>query len=126
MMVNQLGNQCHLVLLGQELKFMARLSTKIKLYIKANSNAWDDTKVSLQNDGAGDYIKTWTYSFSKPTDKELATYETEANTQEANEKVRNTRRLAYGNIGEQLDEIYKDIDAWKARVKKIKDDNPKG
>ena len=29
------------------------------------------------------------------------------------------------DIGEQLDEIYKDIDAWKARIKKIKDDNPK-
>tara|TARA_R100000700_G_C3119371_1_gene109024 strand:+ start:502 stop:819 length:318 start_codon:yes stop_codon:yes gene_type:complete len=105
---------------------MAKLSTKIKLYIKANSNTWDDTKVSLQNDGDGDYIKTWTYSFSKPTDKELANYETEANTQEANDKVRGTRRLAYGDIGEQLDEIYKDIDAWKARIKKIKDDNPKG
>jgi len=105
---------------------MAKLSTKIKLYIKANSNTWYDTKVSLQNDGDGDYIKTWTYSFSKPTDKELATYETEANTQEANEKVRNTRRLAYGDIGEQLDEIYNDIDSWKARIKKIKDDNPKG
>ena len=105
---------------------MAKLSTKIKLYIKANSNTWDNTKVSLQNDGDGDYIKTWTYSFSKPTDKELANYETEANRQEANDKVRGTRRLAYGDIGEQLDEIYKDIDAWKARIKKIKDDNPKG
>ena len=104
---------------------MAKLSTKVKLYIKANSNTWDDTKVTLQNDGDGDYIKTWKYSFSKPTDKELANYETEANTQEANDKVRGIRRRAYGDIGEQLDEIYKDIDAWKARIKKIKDDNPK-
>ena len=40
--------------------------------------------------------------------------------------IRSTRKSAYGDIGDQLDEIYKDIDAWKARIKKIKDDNPKG
>ena len=39
--------------------------------------------------------------------------------------VRSTRRIAYGDIGEQLDEIYKDIDGWKARIKSIKDANPK-
>tara|TARA_R110000796_G_scaffold61565_1_gene142478 strand:+ start:676 stop:993 length:318 start_codon:yes stop_codon:yes gene_type:complete len=105
---------------------MAQLSTKIKLYIEANSNTWDDTKVSLQNDGAKDYIKTWTYSFSKPTDSQITSYETAGNTEESNNKVRRTRKLAYGDIGEQLDEIYKDIDAWKSRIKKIKDDNQKG
>ena len=51
---------------------MASLFTKVKLYIEANSASWDDTKVSLQNDGSGDYIKTWTYSFSKPTDSQIA------------------------------------------------------
>lgn len=42
---------------------MASLYTKVKLYIEANSSTWDDTKVSLQDDGAGAYIKTWSYSF---------------------------------------------------------------
>ena len=53
---------------------MASLYTKTKLYIEANSAIWDDTKVSLQNnsDGKGDYISTWTYSFSKPTDSQIA------------------------------------------------------
>jgi hypothetical protein len=46
-------------------------------------------------------------------------------TEEANNIVRATRKAAYGDIGEQLDEIYKDIDAWKARIKSIKDANPK-
>tara|TARA_A100001515_G_scaffold62671_1_gene49470 strand:- start:201 stop:521 length:321 start_codon:yes stop_codon:yes gene_type:complete len=106
---------------------MASLFTKTKLYIEANSKTWDDTKVSLQNDGSGDYIKTWTYDdLNKPTDSQLASYETAGNTEESNNNVRATRRAAYGNIGDQLDEIYKDIDAWKARIKKIKDDNPKG
>ena len=105
---------------------MASLYTKTKLYIEANSSTWDDTKVSLQNDGSGDYIKTWTYSFNKPTDSQIASYETAGNTEESNNNVIETRRAAYGDIGDQLDEIYKDIDAWKARIKKIKDDNPKG
>ena len=107
---------------------MASLYTKTKLYIEAISATWDDTKISLQNDsdGNGDYIKTWTYSFTKPTDSQIASYETAGNTRESNNTVKKTRRKAYGDIGEQLDEIYKDIDAWKARIKKIKDDNPKG
>ena len=47
---------------------MASLFTKVKLYIEANSASWDDTKVSLQDDGEGAQIKTWTYRFTKPTD----------------------------------------------------------
>ena len=104
---------------------MASLYTKIKLYIEDNSSTWDDEKVSLQNDGSGDYIKIWTYSFAKPNDSKIAEYETAGNTEESNNVVRSTRKKLYGDIGEQLDEIYKDIDAWKARIKKIKDDNPK-
>ena len=34
--------------------------------------------------------------------------------------------MAYGDIGDQLDEIFKDIDAWKVRIQGIKDANPKG
>jgi hypothetical protein len=108
---------------------MAQLSTKIKLYLKANSKTWSAEKnnIVLQNDGSGDYIKTWNVSgLDKPTDSQIASYETAGNTEESNNNVRATRKTAYGNIGEQLDEIYKDIDAWKARIKKIKDDNPKG
>ena len=45
--------------------------------------------------------------------------------EEANVQVRSTRKAAYGDIGDQLDEIYKDIDAWKARIKSVKDNNPK-
>jgi hypothetical protein len=106
---------------------MATFYTKIKKYLEANSKTWDNTKVSLQNDsdGKGDYIKSWTYDIAKPTDEQLATYETAANTEEANNTVRSTRRTAYGDIGEQLDEIFKNIDAWKTRIAKVKSDNPK-
>ena len=110
---------------------MASLSTKVKLYCEANSKVANfglEGNVVLQNDsdGKGDYIKSWSVDgLTNPTDSQLASYETAGNTEEKNNTVRATRKAAYGDIGEQLDEIYKDIDAWKARIKKIKDDNPK-
>ena len=110
---------------------MASLSTKVKLYCIANSKTADfgsNGNVSLQDDsdGKGPYIKSWSVSgLDKPTDAILANYETAGNTEETNNTVRGKRKGLYGEIGDQLDEIYKDIDAWKARIKKIKDDNPK-
>ena len=109
---------------------MATYNTKIKLYCEANSKVADfgpNGNIVLQNDGSGDYIHTWSVDgLAQPTDSQLASYDTAGNTEESNNNVRETRRAAYGDIGDQLDEIYKDIDAWKARIKKIKDDNPKG
>ena len=108
---------------------MANLSTKIKMYCEANgvSNVDFMKDVMLQDDsdGNGAYIKEWNLDIAQPTDAQLSAQESAANTEEANAQVRSTRRIAYGDIGEQLDEIYKDIDAWKARIKSIKDNNPK-
>ena len=108
---------------------MANLSTKIKLYCEANgvSNVDFINDVMLQDDsdGNGAYIKEWNLDIAQPTDAQLSAQESAADTEEANNNVRATRKAAYGDIGEQLDEIYKDIDAWKARIQKIKTDNPK-
>ena len=112
---------------------MASLYTKVKLYIEANSKTWDSTKVSLENSGSGDYIKNWTYSFSKPTDSQIASYETAGNTEENNNTIRSTRRVAYGLIGDQLDLLYKDMLAdkgdktgeWFKKIKAVKDANAK-
>lgn len=109
---------------------MAQLSTKIKLYCEANgvSNVDFELDVKLQNDsdGKGDYIKEWNISgVAKPTDEQLASFETAANTAESNAQVDATRRQAYGSWNDQLDEIFHDIDAWKARIQEIKTNNPK-
>ena len=108
---------------------MAQLSTKIKEYCKANgvSNVDFREDVVLQDDsnGQGAYIKEWNLDIAQPTDEQLASYETAANTAEANAQVDATRRQAYGSWGDQLDEIYHDIDAWKARIQGIKTNNPK-
>jgi hypothetical protein len=109
---------------------MSQLSTKIKLYCEANSKVADfQNNVILQDDsdGKGAYIKTWSVDgLAKPTDEQLASYETAGNTEESNNQVRAKRKAEYGDIGDQLDEIYKDIDAWKTRIKSVKDANPKG
>ena len=105
---------------------MAQLKTKIELYLKANSKTWDGNKISLQDDGSGAYIKTWNIDgLAKPSDEQLTSYNSAATTEENNVVLKRTRKTAYGDIGDQLDEIYKDIDAWKARIKSIKDANPK-
>jgi len=105
---------------------MAQLSTKIKLYLEANSKTWDNTKVFLQDDGDGAYIKSWSYDISEPTAEQLASYETAANTEEANNIVIATRKSLYGSWESQLEEINEQgIDSWKARIAKVKSDNPK-
>jgi hypothetical protein len=108
---------------------MANLSTKIKMYCDANGvsevDFMKDVMLQDDSDGNGAYIKEWNLDIAQPTDAQLSAQENAANKQEANAQVRSTRRSAYGDIGEQLDEIYKDIDSWKARIKSIKDANPK-
>ena len=115
---------------------MASLFTKTKLYIEANSAIWDDTKVSLQNnsDGKGDYISTWTYSFSKPTESQIASYETAGNTAETLLSVLDKRKTEYLTWQEQLDKLWHDINdgkldktgSWYKHIKAVKDANSKG
>ena len=108
---------------------MAQLSTKIKSYCEANgvSNVDFLNDVRLQDDsnGQGAYIAEWNLDIAQPTDEQLASYETAANTAESNAQVDATRKAAQGDIGEQLDEIYHDMEAWKTRIAGIKADNPK-
>ena len=109
---------------------MAQLSNKIKSYCEANgvSNVDFTNDVMLQDDsnGQGAYIKEWNLDIAQPTDAQLGSYETAANTAEANAQVDATRKSQYGSWNEQLDEIYHDIEAWKTRIQTIKDNNPKG
>ena len=113
---------------------MASLYTKVKLYIEENSASWDDAKVSLQNDGSGDYIKTWTYSFTKPTDSQIASYETAGNTAETLSGVLSKRQTEYLSWNEQLDKLWHDINdgkldktgSWYTHIKAVKDANSKG
>ena len=108
---------------------MAQLSNKIKSYCEANgvSNVDFTKDVMLQDDsdGKGAYIKEWNLDIAQPTDEQLASFETAANTAESNAQVDAARRNQYGSWNDQLDEIFHDIDAWKTRIQGVKDNNPK-
>jgi len=112
---------------------MAILYTKVKLYLEDNSKTWDAEKnnISLQNEGSGDYIHTWNVSgLDKPTDSQLASYETAANAEETLNGVLAKRRREYGTWQEQMEMIYKDqkngTSTFKDHCDKVRSDNPKG
>ena len=108
---------------------MAQLSNKIKEYCKANGvsevDFLNDVKLQDDSNGQGAYIAEWNLDIAQPTDAQLASYETAANTVEANAQVDATRKSQYGSWNDQLDEIYHDIEAWKTRIQTIKNNNPK-
>ena len=86
---------------------MAQLHTKVKLY-----------------------LKTFTYDgLAKPTDEQLASYETEGNTVETNVRIDATRQIQFLSWQEQLDMQYHDAvngtTTWKDAIAKVKADNPK-
>ena len=110
---------------------------KVVKYLEANSKTdseFSSGNIKLQNDGDGDYIKTWNVSgVAKPTDSQLNTLASTATTEQNNYAIRKTRRRAYGDIGDQLDLLYKDMLAgkldttgeWSKAIKAVKDSNPK-
>ena len=108
---------------------MANLYWKVKTYLEANGKTEDvftNGNVTLKNIGDGDFIETWNVSgLAQPTDEQLNALDAQATTLESNNQVDATRRTAYGSWNDQLDEIYHNIDAWKTRIKSIKDANAK-
>ena len=113
---------------------MASLSTKVKLYLEANSKTWDaeQDNIFLQNDsdGNGDYIKTWSVDgLSEPTDSQLASYDTAGDTAETNAGIDATRRTQYLSWQQQMEMIYKDqkdgTTTFKDHCDKVRSDNPK-
>jgi len=109
---------------------MSKIGTKVQLYLAANGKDYETEfeagNVIVMDNGDGAFIHTWNVDgLTKPTDSQLDALEGDATKSENNFKIKATRKISYGDIGDQLDEIYKDIDAWKARIKSIKDANPK-
>ena len=107
-----------------------------KLYLESNSKteAEFNSNIALQNDGSGDYIKTWNVSgLAKPSDSQLNALASNATKEYNNAVIRDTRKKSYGDIGEQLDLLYKDIVAnkldttgeWAKKIKAVKDANAK-
>ena len=104
---------------------MVQLSNKIEIYLDRKIDFTKDVILQNDSDGKGDYIKEWNVAEAQPTDAQLDALDAQATTLESNNQVDSTRRTAYGSWNDQLDEIYHDIDAWKARLQTIKTNNPK-
>jgi len=114
---------------------MAGLYWKVNEYLKANGKSdsqirtlFEKDTIMLQNDsdGRGDYLHTWGVDgLAQPTQEQLDAVDSQATTDFNNNRTDKTRKRAYGSWREQLDEIYHDIDAWKARLLSIKSSNPK-
>jgi hypothetical protein len=115
---------------------MASLYWKVKAYLEANSKTESefDSNIVLQNNGSGDFIKTWDVDgLAKPSDSQLTSADTQATKDYNNSRIRKTRKKSYGDIGDQLDLLYKDIVAnkldttgeWAKKIKAVKDANAK-
>ena len=111
---------------------MATLYTKVKKYLEDNSKTFEteQSNILLQNDndGNGDYIKSWNVSggLAKPTDEQLATYNSSATTEENNNVVIANRKLEYGSNTQQIENIIENgLEAEQTRVQTIKEKYPK-
>ena len=111
---------------------MTKLNTKIKLYAKANGvNSIDfSSDIILQDDRidgvSSPYIKEWNLDIAKPTDEQLATYESSAQTEENNNVVITNRKSEYGTPEHQIENIIENgLEAEQTRVQAIKDKYPK-
>ena len=117
---------------------MASLATKIKLYAEANSKVADfdpfTGNVEVSDDGSGQTITKWSIDgLSQPTTSQLNSYNANATKEENNNAIKATRKAAYGDIGDQLDLLYKDMLAgkgdstgeWFKKIKAVKDANAK-
>ena len=112
---------------------MASLSSKVKQYCANNGVAEVNfmTDVLLQDDsnGQGPYIKEWNLSgVAQPTDEQLKAVDSASDLSERQAAARSARKMAYGDLGDQLDMQYHDsvdgTSTWKDHVAKVKTDNP--
>ena len=107
---------------------MARLSSKIKIYLDREVDFRKD--VLLQDDMvdgvSNPYIKEWNVAEVQPTEEQLDALESQAETLENNNQVIATRIKEYGTTAEQLEYIVENgVEAFIEKQQQIKISNPK-
>ena len=70
-------------------------------------------------------VKWHSKDIKQPTEEEIKAKQAELKADYDAKKYQRDRALAYDPIPEQLDQIYHDMDGWKAKVKAVKDKYPK-
>ena len=102
---------------------MAKLSTKVKEYLKANGKTFaaekDNIELKNLSDGSGDFINSWNVSgLAQPTEEQLNAVESEANDLEALNQVITNRKNEYPTIEELVVALYDTDDKAAIDVKR--------
>ena len=74
---------------------------------------------------AGEIINWGDTNNAQPTQQEIDDKIEELKAEYDAKQYQRDRAVAYDPIPEQLDQIYHDIDGWKAKIKSVKDKYPK-
>ena len=88
-----------------------------------------DFELQNDSDGKGTYISEWHSSKAQPSQKEIDDAEKEAEKEFSDQAYARARKPLYPEIGDQLDDLYHKgafSADMAAKIKKVKDDNPKG
>jgi len=72
----------------------------------------------------GKIVKWWSEK-EQPSDEAIQSKLKELEDEYEKQAYARSRAVLYDPIPEQLDQIYHDIDGWKARIKSVKDKFPK-
>jgi hypothetical protein len=105
---------------------MAKLSSKIKIYLDRKVDFTKDVRLEDASDGRGAYIKEWNVAEAQPTDEQLDALDAQATTLEINNQVIATRKGLYGTLEQQIENIMENgLQSEIDRVNQIKTENPK-
>lgn len=109
---------------------MASLYTKVRLYALDNGITEEEFRnFHLVDTGDGAFIDNWDFDIPKPTESQLASYDSAGDTFETNAGIDATRRSQYGSWESQMEMIYKDqkngTTTFKDHCDKVRSDNPK-
>jgi len=81
-----------------------------------------DSNFTMINDSE---ILDWDSEKEIPSDEAIQAKQAELQADYDSKQYQRDRAVAYDPIPEQLDQIYHDMDGWKAKIKAVKDKYPK-
>jgi len=86
---------------------MAKLSSKIKIYLDRKVDFTKDVRLEDASDGRGAYIKEWNVAEAQPTDEQLDALDAQATTLEINNQVIATRKVYMEHLNNKLKILWK-------------------
>ena len=96
--------------------------TKFQLYV---SQASINLGVTKPFNSTETEVSNWMDNENPPTNDALNAEIDRLEAEYNSKKYQRDRAVAYDPIPEQLDQIYHDMDGWKAKIKAVKDKYPK-